>query len=167
MPITIDYHGITATGKNKTEAKAAAQHRLDRILDNLSPLIFAHNGHTLTVWQTHNGSAYTITRPDDAGRVYCTVLATDDRDTMAAYGIKHLLDYTRQIGDYDLPSWANAYFDHLQRARLLSDWHRADRFQRAYAVARRTMGEVAAHHWAGNHCHEQRFGAPVQMALAA
>ena len=163
---THNLYGISGEGGSAREAKAMAEHRLKNIVENLDPFILSYKGKTLIVWVRENGAAYTITTPTDTdGRVYHLCMATDDRDTLVAYGIKHLLDYDRETGDMSYPAWVTTYMDKLAIARMLAEWESRDRFVRAYYLARQAMDHLMAHRWAGQHCHEPRFTAEPQRQI--
>ena len=149
MPtVTLEYYGVSGTGKNLTEAKRDAGAKIERALKNRSPRLYRYRGAMLIVWTEPEGDCYRIVWPDtrdgsvDHG---CTMT----RDNGDACGLKHLIDIMRTEGEYEMPDWVPARIARDHGARWLADWRSNDEFQRRYREAQaRGMTDGDCHAYA-------------------
>lgn len=139
MKIKIDYFGVPGEGRTVKEAKQDAGRKIEQIVQNLSPRIYSHRGHSVVIYRTTEGEAYDLIHPDSEGCRHSTSFGGDVEES----AIAHLLQITRQAGEFDIPDWV----PNEMHPRLTSDWKSNDAFQRAYRAAE-GAGEANPHQWA-------------------
>ena len=152
--------GFDAAGDTKQEAEQNLLRDLKLLSHDQSPKIYCHNGHTLVFSVYSGGCQYTITSPDNSGpKASCSICGNDNIGKSLSDAVRHLLDYDRKPGNYDIPDWAWM----LDEKQVVSDWRRHDAFQLAYKEAER-LGERDPHRWACDNC--ERFLADIPEMAA-
>lgn len=128
--VTVNYFGVSGTGRTVKEAKLDAGRKIEQSLSH-RPRVYRHKALSLFVWADPAGGSYTITdgQDDKSGRHLCSA-SEGSFDDATQKGIRHLLSYNRPVGDYEIPSWADSYAQ-----GLVAEWARSDRFQVAYKEA--------------------------------
>lgn len=147
--VTLEYLGVQATGRTKTEAKQEASATLERLATNCVPKVWCHRGQTVIVSHDHHGGNYHLVHPESEGAQHFTCsMSVGDVENVA---ISHLLTYTRDIGDFTIPSWCPRHIV----GPLRRSWQESDAFQRAYAGAVELgISRSEQHHWACTHANK-------------
>lgn len=151
--VTVDYYGVSGTGRTVTEAKRDAGEKIKRMV-NRSPKIWAHNGHAVVFSPLADGWMIQFIHPDSAGRIMSSQSSGGTDEEEAIYNaLKHLIDMSRNVGEYPIPAW---FPGHVDTKRMVGEWKHADSWQLAYRAAQ-AAGEPDPHQWAGWHQHEYKI----------
>ena len=144
--ITIEYFGVSGTGRTVTEAKRDAGVKLERMAKSY-PSVYAYRG--ASVFIVANSDCWSIrhTWPDSEGQVCSSSSCGGSKDDAIAYGVHNLLTATRHIGEYEVPAWAKHLID---VADTIKGWRGNDAFQLAYKQAVKN-NEADPHTWACQH----------------
>jgi hypothetical protein len=146
--VTIEYFGVEGIGRNVTEAKRDAGHKLEKLARECFPRIYSWRGHSVVCYATAWGGAYSMIHPDSDGMANGSSCASSREDAEDS-GIRHLLSICRKEGEFELPSFARNHFSAAELASIIDDWRRNDEFQRRYreGVAK-GMNDCDAHSYA-------------------
>ncbi len=147
--VTVEYYGMTGTGKNVTEAKRDAGRQVEAALKgSYTPEIFTHRGTAILLYREPDGwKARIIVDPQRgaiAGPVHGNSYSgDDDLNAIRQYVNEWLADITREATDTEPPAF-------LKGGERIREWHRKQEFLRRYQEGReRGMNDHEAHSYAG------------------
>ncbi len=146
--VRVTYYGVEGEGRNVTEAKRDAGHRIERFVRQSMPRVYSHRGHTLIAYATEYGGSYSIAHPDSDGAVIGSSSCAS-KDDAEQSGIAHMLTMARAEGEFEVPEWAAHRLGRDAVAKLTREWRDNDVFQTGYREARaQGMGDCDAHAYA-------------------
>lgn len=133
MPqVTIEYYGVSGTGRNVTEAKRDAGRKIEQALSR-SVDVRCWRGHTLVVAPTAYGASYVVCSPDDDGPRGLSCSCGDFDDAWES-GVRHLIDLARTRHEDTaaiLPRWIGPKL----KDRLIRDCAESDAWRDRYDAA--------------------------------
>ena len=130
--VTVDYFGVSGTGRTVKQAKEDAGSKIRRVVKHVSPRVWTWRGWSVVVYVTPEGEGYMLIHPDDDGRKHCCSFGSDCEQS----AVKHMLSNARNgEGDFELPEWLP---NSVVGKDLIAEWKRNDKFQAAYRAARET-----------------------------
>lgn len=157
MPtVTIDYFGVTGSGRNVTEAKRDAGAKLERFVASYRPRSIHYRGTVYVIWTEPDGGVHSeqiVYRGEYRERRGSSWCGSVEEALQSIVGSLAQDVYPEPIADDD-DLWD--FLDREGQRRAKSDYRAWCAFQAAYKAAPPELTDIARHNWACDHQHEFR-----------
>ncbi len=162
--VTIEYFGMTGSGRTVTEAKRDAGAKIERALSgSWTPEIVEWRGCAILIHREPQGWCRTvIAGPEGVRGGRCWGAPNEDTFESAKLCAQiHLADMASTLDDTEPPEF-------LRDRNLIREWHLRQEFQRRYVRARAAgLADNECHHYACSGSHHPEWSRIVATVEAA